>query len=231
MGANQKPRYLEYEGIFTNKKRVQSENRMFFLKETYIKITIQDGSKNIIKNLQKILTAKWKFFNHFDQIITFGNKSIEVKYKDFILAKKSGVSMELLHLDIIYNGEKKDIKLPKQNGFKRSVEFKDGVVVTLEYAPTIITLPFAIKLRDFQLDRYPGSMAPSSYASEVTVIKSDGTSYDYRIYMNHTLQVDNYLFFQSSYFPDESGTILSVNNDPGKCQHILDIFYYSWNDS
>ena len=30
---------------------------------------------------------------------------------------------------------------------------------------------FAIKLNDFQLDRYPGSMSPSSYASEVTVIK------------------------------------------------------------
>ncbi len=51
--------------------------------------------------------------------------------------------------------------------------------------------------------------------SEVTVIKDDKT-YDYRIFMNRTLNEGNFLFFQSSYFPDETGTVLSVNNDPGK---------------
>ena len=67
-------------------------------------------------------------------------------------------------------------------------------------------------------------MAPASYASEVTVIKKDGKSYDYRIFMNNTLSEGNFLFFQSSYFPDESGTILSVNNDPGKWPTYLGYF-------
>ncbi|MDQ7056586.1 MAG: hypothetical protein Q9M89_09115 [Persephonella sp.] len=34
--------------------------------------------------------------------------------------------------------------------------------------------------------------------------------------MNHTLEYGGYKFFQSSYDPDEKGTILSVNHDPGK---------------
>ena len=34
--------------------------------------------------------------------------------------------------------------------------------------------------------------------------------------MNRTLHEGNFLFFQSSYDKDEKGTILSVNNDPGK---------------
>lgn len=34
--------------------------------------------------------------------------------------------------------------------------------------------------------------------------------------MNHVLDYDGYRFFQSSYDADEKGTILSVNNDPGK---------------
>ncbi len=84
----------------------------------------------------------------------------------------------------------------------------------IAYGARRITLPFALKLRDFQLERYPGSMSPSSYASEVTVI--DGNkSFDYRIYMNHVLDYKGYRFFQSSYDMDEKGTILSVNHDPG----------------
>ena len=37
----------------------------------------------------------------------------------------------------------------------------------------------------------------------------------YEIYMNHILDHRNYRFFQSSYDPDEKGTVLSVNHDPG----------------
>jgi ABC-type transport system involved in cytochrome c biogenesis permease subunit len=67
-------------------------------------------------------------------------------------------------------------------------------------------------------------MSPSSYASEVTVIEENGKSYDYRIFMNRTLSEGNFLFFQSSYFPDETGTVLSVNNDPGKWPTYLGYF-------
>lgn len=37
----------------------------------------------------------------------------------------------------------------------------------------------------------------------------------YRIYMNHPLNYGGYKFFQMSYDPDEKGTVLSVNHDPG----------------
>ena len=79
------------------------------------------------------------------------------------------------------------------------------------------TLPFSIYLQDFVLDRYPGSNAPSSYASFVQVQDpSSQNTQDAVIFMNNVLDYGGYRFFQSSYFPDESGTILSVNNDPGK---------------
>lgn len=79
------------------------------------------------------------------------------------------------------------------------------------------TLPFSIYLKDFVLDRYPGSDAPSSYASFVQVQDpSVEGSQEAVIFMNNVLDYGGYRFFQSSYFPDESGTILSVNNDPGK---------------
>ncbi len=92
----------------------------------------------------------------------------------------------------------------------------NGVDVELRVGAKLINLPFSIKLLDFQLERYPGSMTPASYASEVVLIdKEKGIEMPYRIYMNHILNHRNYRFFQSSYDPDEKGTVLSVNHDPG----------------
>jgi cytochrome c-type biogenesis protein CcsB len=92
----------------------------------------------------------------------------------------------------------------------------DGVNVSVNFGAKIINLPFSLQLNHFQLDRYPGSMAPSSYASEVTLIdKEQNVNIPYRIYMNHILDHRGYRFFQSSYDQDEKGTVLSVNNDPG----------------
>lgn len=88
----------------------------------------------------------------------------------------------------------------------------NGLNINLKYGSKIIETPFDVRLRDFQLERYPGTMSPSSYASEVTVLDGN-TSFDYRIFMNHVLDYEGYRFFQSSYDFDEKGTILSVNHD------------------
>ncbi|RRS29890.1 MAG: cytochrome C biogenesis protein [Epsilonproteobacteria bacterium (ex Lamellibrachia satsuma)] len=92
----------------------------------------------------------------------------------------------------------------------------NGVKIQLSIGAKVIRLPFSIKLVDFQLERYPGSMTPASYASEVVLIdKEKNITMPYRIYMNHILDYRNYRLFQSSYDPDEKGTVLSVNHDPG----------------
>jgi len=88
----------------------------------------------------------------------------------------------------------------------------NGLNFIIKYGSKEIKTPFSIKLRDFQLERYPGSNSPSSFASEVTVIDKDKT-FDYRIFMNHVLDYKGYRFFQASYDKDEKGTILSVNHD------------------
>ena len=90
----------------------------------------------------------------------------------------------------------------------------NGVKVTVDYGMLKRKLPFSITLREFQLDRYPGSNSPSSYASEITVTdKEMKTVQPFRIFMNNILNYKGYRFFQSSYDTDEKGTILSVNHD------------------
>ncbi len=90
----------------------------------------------------------------------------------------------------------------------------DTLNFRVNYGSKQIKLPFHIKLRDFQLENYPGSQSPMSYASEVTVIDPKET-FDFRIYMNHILNYKGYKFFQSSYdIKDEyEETHLSVNHD------------------
>jgi len=77
-----------------------------------------------------------------------------------------------------------------------------------------ITLPFALHLNHFELERYYGSRSPSAYTSDVRVLDGN-TSLDAQIFMNHTLSYKGYKFFQTFYDPDEKGTILSVTKDPG----------------
>ncbi|WP_116797972.1 cytochrome c biogenesis protein CcsA [Flavobacterium sp. 103] len=84
---------------------------------------------------------------------------------------------------------------------------------TFFYGSKAYVLPFKIKLNDFIAQKYPGTeKSYSSFESQVTV--QDSTKpFDARIYMNHVLDHEGYRFFQSSFDPDEKGTVLSVNHD------------------
>lgn len=94
-------------------------------------------------------------------------------------------------------------------------QFKlNGLNFNMQYGSKLIKLPFSIKLDSFDLQRYPGSKSPSSYSSYVTIVnKKKNKTFPYHIYMNHVLNYKGYRFFQSSYDPDEQGSILSVNHD------------------
>ncbi|HFG0565129.1 TPA: cytochrome c biogenesis protein CcsA [Flavobacterium psychrophilum] len=83
---------------------------------------------------------------------------------------------------------------------------------TLSYGSKSYELPFKIKLNDFAAQKYPGTeKSYSSYESSVTV--EGKPNFDYKIFMNHVLDYKGYRFFQSSFDPDEKGTVLSVSHD------------------
>ncbi|MDR2234397.1 MAG: cytochrome c biogenesis protein CcsA [Tannerella sp.] len=75
-----------------------------------------------------------------------------------------------------------------------------------------LTLPFQVELVKFTLTRYPGSMSPSSFESEL-LVHVDGQVRRELVYMNNVLDIKGYRFFQASYDTDEKGTILSINQD------------------
>ena len=122
---------------------------------------------------------------------------------------------DALFVDVTVNGETKTVGLLGGRGYsndKKELEI-GGHKLYLSYGSKDIPLPFAIKLNDFIAERYPGTEnSYASFESKVTVEDPENT-FDYDIYMNHVLDHKGFRFFQASFFPDESGTILSVSHD------------------
>jgi cytochrome c-type biogenesis protein CcsB len=119
-------------------------------------------------------------------------------------------------VDLTWDGVSREMVLLGGKGYlgEPVTESIKGTEFTLQYGARLFELPFSLHLRDFQLERYPGSMSPSSFASEVTLIDPrKGIEEPRRIYMNNVLNYGGYRFYQSSYDKDELGTILSVNHD------------------
>lgn len=153
----------------------------------------------------------------FHQKLPFGDGDLEVQYVDFIPAKDK-MDTDRLKVKVSFKGESEELEVLKNAGGGQVTPFMlGGMKFALDWGSRTIALPFAIALKDFQLDRYAGSMSPSSYSSEVVLIDpANNIEKPYRIFMNNVLDYGGFRFFQSSYDLDEQGTILSVNRDPGK---------------
>ncbi|KAA6230774.1 cytochrome C biogenesis protein [Campylobacter sp. LR291e] len=129
-----------------------------------------------------------------------------------------------LKLRLSYDGEERELYIFEHSNPLR-IEL-GGQRFFVSWRSEYYDLPFELYLKDFIMDRYPGSMSPSSYASEVEV-RNDKENFDYRIFMNNVLDYDGYRFYQSSYDQDEMGTYLSVNKDPGKIPTYIGYFLLS----
>ncbi len=138
----------------------------------------------------------------------------EMKQFSAPVAQKNQFPYDAVYMEVSSGDESEQIVIQgAKNAITEARNISlNGLNFTIKYGSKEIKIPFAIKLRDFQLERYPGSNSPSSFASEVSVMDKDNI-FDYRIFMNHVLDYKGYRFFQASYDKDEGGTILSVNHD------------------
>lgn len=90
----------------------------------------------------------------------------------------------------------------------------DNVTVSVSFGPKVFTVPFHLGLDKFIVEHYPGSKSPSWFESKIILVDSlNNVQRRERIFMNNVLQYEGYRFYQTSYDPDEKGTILSVNKD------------------
>ncbi len=205
---------------------ITTKNGKFYI-EANKALSVLDMATQSKKTLEPLKKYEFKGKKLYGiEGLNFAPKSMKIKGKEKLVSggkTRAGMKFRGLNAVVVkatYNGDSKIVTFFGQGqgakGFTKT-EMIGGIPFSFEWGSKIIKLPFLVKLRDFQLKRYPGSMSPSSYASEVTLIdKKNGVRMPFRIFMNHVLDYKNYRFFQSSYDKDEKGTILSVNHDPGK---------------
>jgi len=134
-----------------------------------------------------------------------------VKKSELLKGDEDGIALK-----VTSRGESKIIKLLGGKGTNNPFKQVNvgGLDFAFKYGSKILELPFNIKLNDFIAERYPGTdNSYSSFESKVTVYDDREGEFDFHIYMNNILKHRGYRFFQSSFDPDEKGTVLSVNHD------------------
>jgi cytochrome c-type biogenesis protein CcsB len=131
-------------------------------------------------------------------------------------AGQMGSHLGAVKLEIRYRGMTSEVFVPGLSGLAgQAVEGSMGDLnYSITYGSQEIHLPFSLFLKNFEVERYPGSNSPSSFASDVVLLDQEmGIQEERRIFMNNVLKHRGYRFYQASYDKDELGTILSVNRD------------------
>jgi len=194
-----------------------------FAQVDMMKLRKEDRANNFLdSSAVKSIVADSAILFESGRLYNFASESVmfkEYRSKTARVRKKSKVKDEginYLVVDISQGKRTERVELPYKNGQEMTlIPFKyNDLYIQAGYGPMPIELPFYVRCNDFQLDKYPGSNMASSFASEVTVIDSTKGIYrDQRIFMNNVMDYDGYRFFQSNYYPNELGTVLSVNYD------------------
>ena len=151
-----------------------------------------------------------------NQAIVFPKPVIKGKFDVVKKSKLLKGDEDGIALKVTANGETEIVKLlggkGANNPFKQ-IEV-GGLDFAFKYGSKLLELPFEVKLNDFIAERYPGTeKSYASFESKVSVFDAEKGDFDFHIYMNNILNHRGYKFFQSSFDPDEKGTILSVNHD------------------
>lgn len=210
--------------------KIWEENRVLYIQSIkpfqvvdMSKLTREDRMKNKLDSNQvNRIPADTAVRFDSGRLYMIGNESL--MFREYrkniketrIKLKKRNEGTNFLTLRLKSGEAEKIVELPANTDWIMDGNYFEfaGLKFEIAYGAKPIELPFSVMCRDFQLDKYPGSTLPSSFASEVTVIdKSNNVNRDQRIFMNNVMDYSGYRFFQSSYYPDESGTILSVNYD------------------
>jgi cytochrome c-type biogenesis protein CcsB len=213
-------RFVGTEGIMHIREGETTANYISSDTYFYVKAESRSGSA---EKYQKIFIspASKKEVNVSFRV---GNDKVNIKSIEYVSGEsmKMGSQMaggshaDVMQIRVKVNGGSEEVVI---RGIQRS-DFIDnqfeisGIKFTASFGSKPMALPFTLTLKDFQLDKYPGSMSPSSFASEVVLNDpTGGTNKPYRIFMNNILSHKGYRFYQSSYDTDEKGTVLSVNHD------------------
>ncbi|MCK4921250.1 MAG: cytochrome c biogenesis protein ResB, partial [Bacteroidales bacterium] len=173
-----------------------------------------DMSEILPNGLPVVLENNYIYQSH-DFMFILTNLYVNAK-KKWVSSDVNKQAPDLLILDVTINDVNYEAQVFGGPGYRPVYQDFNfgGTPFAFAYGNKLVELGFSLFLEDFILERYPGSHSPSSFESHVIIDDPRvNLRSNYKIFMNNVLDYDGYRFFQSSYDPDEKGTILSVNHD------------------
>ena len=205
-------RYFGNEGMIS--LREGETTNTYLSDRTYITVMV-DGNyqgASLRKKKQKEVLFSSHTSNHYQWSSDFKGKPFSITCKSF---KHIAEGMNALVLEVVSDNEHKEVTIMGKRGIQHppATITLNGLQFHLSYGAREEKLPFSLTLNDFIAEKYPGTEnSYASFKSKVTV-SGGGETFSYDIEMNHILNYQGYRLFQSSFHPDEQGTILSVNRD------------------
>jgi len=207
---------LGFEQPGVNFQFIDRNGKLFMASDRTIEIrSMTGGETQTVKANDTIPVETMQLYaidSYMLLVKNFYTHAISVIEKD----PSGNEGIDAVTLEVTDGGSKQLVNVMGKHGMRGEPFMVNVGNSTLEitYGADPIYLPFALQLTDFQMEKYPGSMSPSSYASELVLIdKERSVNRKVRVFMNNTLNYRGYKFFQSSYDQDEGGTVLSVNAD------------------
>nr|WP_314771873.1 cytochrome c biogenesis protein CcsA [Capnocytophaga sputigena] len=205
-------RYFGNEGMIS--LREGETTNTYLSDRTYITVMVDGNYQGapLRKKKQKEVLFSSHTSNHYQWSSDFKGKPFSITYKSF---KRISEGMNALVLEVVSDNEHKEVTVMGKHGVQHppATITLNGLQFHLSYGAREEKLPFSLTLNDFIAEKYPGTEnSYASFKSKVTV-SGGGESFLYDIEMNHILNYQGYRLFQSSFHPDEQGTILSVNRD------------------
>lgn len=92
----------------------------------------------------------------------------------------------------------------------------EGHTYVMSIRPIRHYLPYALTLKKFSHDKYPGTEIPKNFSSLVQISNpSKGEARDVLIYMNQPLRYEGRTFYQASFGKGDTLSILQVVENPG----------------
>ena len=205
-------RYFGDEGMIS--LREGETTNTYLSDRTYITVMVDGNYQGtpLRKKKQKEVLFSSHTSNHYQWSSDFKGKPFSITYKSF---KRIGEGMNALVLEVVSGNQRKEVTVMGKRGVQHPSTTIDlnGLQFHLSYGAREEKLPFSLTLNDFIAKKYPSTEnSYASFKSKVTV-SGGGETFPYDIEMNHILNYQGYRLFQSSFHPDEQGTILSVNRD------------------
>lgn len=110
--------------------------------------------------------------------------------------------------------------------------FSDSSAYLLSYQNRRMPLGFDMHLKNFEIQRYQGTMRAMEYASHIEATSADGLNVEATISMNEPLKYMGYTIYQASYQEDEVtgepiSSVFSINRDPGRWIKYLGSLVFS----